>query len=131
MKNKEGPPPLAKSKPRILDRVVDFNSRSVTITEGAWQHVLRHHPDMALEWERVRQTLRDPDLVVEQVHGTVREWVYHKGYDVFAPSTPYLRAVVRWLTRLRGGIAHGGDGFLTSSYRSRIPAIGAIVWQKT
>lgn len=120
---------MARIEHKIIERVVDFQKKTVTITASAWQHVLHNHPDMALEWERVRETVQNPDVVVEQVQG-VREWLYHKTYETFPLSTPYLRVAVRWLTKLRSGFVHGGDGFLTSSYRTRGIAKGAVVWQK-
>ena len=120
---------MPKKAIKVIETVVDFQSRKVTIFASAWQHVLRNHPVMALEMGRVTETLKNPELVREQNIRGVKNWLYHRSYTLWPPSL-YLRVAVRWLSKI-DGVDHGGDGFLTSAYPVEEHAKGELIWPQT
>lgn len=44
---------------------------AVRLTQERWEHILRHHPEMSGQQDRVLQALADPELIQEGDYGVL------------------------------------------------------------
>ena len=98
---------------------VDYQSRSIRLTDERRQHILKH-PEMAAQFPRVQETLAKPDFVIcttadETVH------VYHRYYEETPVTRKFLLVVVKH---------QQGDSFVLTAFFSNRPKNGTVVWRK-
>jgi predicted thioesterase len=98
--------------------LTDHKGRAVRLTAERRAHILEH-PEMVGQFERVAETLAQPELVVattvdENVH------VYHRYYAVTPVTGKYLQVAVKLLT---------ADAFVLTAFYSSRPKKGAEIWR--
>ena len=91
----------------------------VEITDERYGHVLENHGDFALDyWERARETIRDPDLVVRR-HQDEGAVMIYRWYDDIDKN---VMVAVR--------TDPGGRNWLVTAYMTRDIARGELLWVK-
>jgi len=90
----------------------------VRLTEERRQHILEH-PEMAGEFDRIAETLAQPELVVattvdKSVH------VYHRCYEATPVTSKFLQVAVKLLAE---------DAFVLTAFYSSRPKKGILVWR--
>ena len=96
----------------------DYQGRTVRFTKERQEHVLEHR-EMVGQFERIRETVKSPELVVatrldESVH------VYHRFYDTTPVTSKYLQVAVKLLEE---------DAFILTAFYSSRQKRGETVWQ--
>lgn len=96
------------------------NGVPVRLTFERWQHIMRRHPEMAEQRERVLETLAEPELIQQ---GDYCELLAIRFYRETPLTSKYLVVVYREVTEK--------DGFiLTGYFASRPSSTRAILWKR-
>ena len=92
-----------------MRRFVDERGREVRLTDERLRHILRRHPEMAFQMQRIAETLAQPDAVsVSKSSPTVQ--LYYRLYQDLRGRNRYLCLVVK---------RDGGDSFVLTGYLDR------------
>jgi len=90
----------------IVFEVVDKSDRKIRLTERQWKHVLKRHPDMTNYKEEIKETLRNPQVVLPHPYDALGK--YYFSYLKHKKGLyKYLLVIVKYLN---------GDGFVISTY---------------
>ncbi len=105
----------------MTDEVVftDYQGRSIRLTDERQQHILEH-VEMRGQLDRIRETLKSPELVVatsldETVH------VYHRFYSQPPVTSKHLHVAVKLLE---------ADAFIVTAFFSNRLKKGSKVWPR-
>ena len=100
--------------------VHSHNGVPVRLTEERWQHVVRRHPDMETQRERVLETLAEPDMIQEGDFGTLLAARLY-------PETPLTRKDLVVVHRETSS----EDGFVLTAYlASQLSARRDTLWKR-
>jgi len=100
--------------------VHSHNGAPVRLTEERWQHIVRRHPEMDNQRERVLETLAEPDMIQQ---GDFGELLAVRFY----PETPLTRKFLVVAYRE----VSPEDGFILTAYlTSRPSARRAMIWKQ-
>lgn len=92
----------------------------IRLTRERWAHIIRRHPEMALQRTRVLETLSDPDLIQEGDYG---ERLAARFYDSTPLTHKHLVVVYREATE--------EDGFVVTAYFARrLSAERRVIWRR-
>ena len=92
-----------------MRRFVDERGREVRLTDERLRHMLRRHPEVAFQMQRIAETLAEPDAVsVSKSSPTVR--LYYRLYPDLRGRNRYLCLVVK---------RDGEDSFILTGYLDR------------
>src|SRR6266516_913518 len=72
-----------------------YAGRSVHLTEERWRHILEH-PEMARQKQRVRATLRKPNLLLTSQYDS-SVYLYYRFYSRSPVGRKYLMVAVKIL----------------------------------
>ena len=96
------------------------NGVPVRLTEERWQHIVRRHPEMDNQRQRVLETLAEPDVIQQGDFGEVLAVRFY-------PETPLTR---KFLVVVYREVSHE-DGFILTAYlTSRPSARGVTIWKQ-
>jgi predicted glycosyltransferase len=99
--------------------VNDKFGRKIKLTKERIWHIVRR-PEMENEENNIKQTLNDPDEVVESFKSKT-VIVFNKNYPEKELNEKYLMVAVKILNK---------HGFILTSYRSGRPKGGNVIWKK-
>lgn len=103
----------------IIFEVKAYDNKRIRLTDVQQLHMLFFHPEVEGEQEKMRDVLKNPEIVIEGATEDTRIC-----YE-FYPSTPvaskYLAVVIKVLD---------GEGFIITSYLTEKVRRGKILWRK-
>lgn len=96
------------------------NGVPVRLTEERWQHIVRRHPEMDDQRERVLETLAEPDMIQQ---GDFGELLAIRFYPETALIGKFLVVAYREVSP--------DDGFVLTAYlTSRPSARRVVIWKR-
>ena len=96
------------------------NGIPVRLTEERWQHIVRRHPEMDSQRERVLETLAEPDMIQQGDFGEVLAVRFY-------PETPLPR---KFLVVAYREIS-SEDGFMLTAYLTSRPSARRVtIWKR-
>jgi hypothetical protein len=101
--------------------VYSRNQVPIRLGQERWGHILRRHPEMANQKDRVLETLSDPDLIQE---GDLDTLLAIRFYGKSPLMRKHLVVIYKEL--------NGTDGFVLTAYYTSVPSKRrAIVWKRS
>jgi hypothetical protein len=97
----------------------DYAGRSIRVNDERLTHAFEHE-ELLGQGERIQETLRDPDIVVQSHRDPEVSW-YHKHYSATPVGGKYLRVVVKSTTQ---------DAFLLTAFYTDRVSRGITLWEK-
>lgn len=104
-------------EPLAFDTRDRFGTR-VILTLRNWREHTRKHPEIRDYLDAVRQTVKDPDLIIEDAPGRLRN--YSLGIVGGRWQRFYLQVIVRY--------DRGEGGIVATAWFTPRPAAGEIRW---
>ncbi len=98
----------------------DFLDRKIRFTDERWQHIEDTHPEMRDQFEKIKETLSTPDIVIQSKTDLQVE-LFFKKYLNTPVSEKFLCVVVKFLSN---------DAFIITAYFTDTIKKGDILWQK-
>ncbi len=96
------------------------NGVPVRLTDERWQHVIRRHPELDNQRERVLETLAEPDMIQQGDFGELLALRFY-------PETPLTSKFL--VTAYREVSAD--DGFVVTAYLARQPSgRREVIWKR-
>ncbi|MDB9513963.1 hypothetical protein PN499_22440 [Kamptonema animale CS-326] len=96
-----------------------FNNVPIRLTKERWEHILKEHPEMKDQYERVLETLDNPDLI--QIDDVTGGLLALRFYSLIPESRKFV--VVVYLE------VSNSDGFITTAYLRKQPSSNKrIIW---
>src|SRR4030042_701696 len=97
--------------------IKDCQGRTIFLYSDAWIHIKERHFEMAAYLDNIRETLQDPDIILEQ-----REDVYHYSRlgDI---AGPYRDKYLKVLVRRKEGILR-----VATAWFDPLPGEGKAIW---
>ena len=96
------------------------NGVPVRLTEERWQHIVRRHPEMDNQRERVLETLAEPNMIQQGDFGEVLAVRFY-------PETPLTRKFLVVVYRE----VSPEDGFILTAYLTSRPAARRVtIWKQ-
>jgi len=86
-----------------MDVLPAKRSKSISVPAERKKHILSRHPEVAEVWDKIGETLREPDEIRASRYDD-KVWIY---YRLYPRRKKYLSVVVR---------IYDGDGLLLTSY---------------
>ena len=102
-----------------MKTLVDFQGRSVRLTDERRQHILEH-PEMAGMESALAETLRDPQLVIRSQTDETATLNYRYYFHTLVGGK-WLCVVVRYSDE---------DAFVLTAYLTDKPKRGEVLWRK-
>lgn len=100
--------------------VRSHNRVPVHLTEERWQHILRRHPEMGDQRQRILETLAEPDLIQQ---GDFGELLAVRFYSETPLTSKFLVVVYREVD--------SEDGFILTAYLTSRPSARRItIWKR-
>jgi len=96
------------------------NGVPVRLTEERWQHIVRRHPEMDNQRQRVLETLAEPDMIQQGDFGEVLAVRFY-------PETPLTR---KFLVVVYREVSHEDGSILTAYLTSRPSARRVTIWKQ-
>jgi hypothetical protein len=103
-----------------LSGIRSHNHVPVRLTEERWQHILRRHPEMGDQRQRILETLAEPDLIQQ---GDFGELLAVRFYSETPLTSKFLMVVYREVDP--------EDGFILTAYLTSRPSARRItIWKR-
>ena len=100
--------------------VYSYNGVPIRLTEERWQHIVRRHPEMDDQHERVLETLVKPDMIQQ---GDFGELLAIRFYPDTPLTSKFLVVAYREVS--------SEDGFAMTAYLTRRPSARRVtIWKK-
>ena len=100
--------------------VYSRNGVPIRLTEERWQHIVRRHPEMDDQRERVLETLVEPDMIQQ---GDFGELLAVRFYPETPLTSKFLVVAYREVS--------SEDGFILTAYLTRRPSVRReTIWKK-
>lgn len=94
------------------------NNTPIRLTDERWHHIIRRHPEITTQRERILQTIRNPDLIQQ---GDSGELLAIRFFETTPLTSKYLVVVYREIS--------SNDGFVLTAYLTRRPSSrGTVLW---
>src|SRR5437762_896624 len=100
--------------------LTDVRGRRLRLTKERVNHLETDHPEMREQFERIAETVRKPEQIVESRIDQAVE-LYYRLYTSTPVTMKYLCVVVK---------DSATDGFVLTAYFTDTVKKGRIVWQK-
>ena len=98
----------------------DNQGRSIRLSEERLDHIESDHPEMVSQFERISETLAEPDRIIRsQTDASVE--LFYKHYASTPVSTKFLCIVVKVIT---------DDNFIITVYYTDSVKRGELLWEK-
>jgi len=103
----------------VLFEIESYDGKRVRFTRVQWLHIVFFHPEVESEQDKIKQTLKEPEIVVEGATSDTK--VCYKMFGVTPVSRKYLAVVVKVLN---------AEGFIMTSYFTGRIRRGKVLWKK-
>ena len=90
----------------ITFEVIDKTGRKLRMTDWNWEHIIRRHPEISSEKERIIETLEKPDKITDSLKDEKARF-YYKCYKQRQSQNKFMMVLVKYLN---------GDGFIISAH---------------
>ncbi len=90
----------------IIFEVIDKTDRKLRMTDWNWAHIIRRHPEVSAEKEKIIETLEHPDRITDSLKDEKAKF-YYKYYKNRKSSNKFMMVLGRYLN---------GDGFIVSAH---------------
>ena len=101
----------------MIQTVISVNNVPIRLTNERWEHIIRRHPEMNEESEKVLETISNPDIIQK---GDRNELIAIKFYADTPLTSKYLVVMYKELSST--------DGFVITAYFTNRPAGREIIW---
>ncbi|MEG4884937.1 hypothetical protein QUB75_29730 [Microcoleus sp. K1-B6] len=96
-----------------------FNNVPIRLTKERWEHILKEHQEMKDKYERVLETLDNPDLI--QIDDVTGGLLALRFYSLIPDSRKFVVVVYLEISNY--------DGFITTAYLRKQPSSNKrIIW---
>ena len=103
----------------MIQTVISVNNVPIRLTNERWEHIIRRHPEMDGEGEKVLETISNPDIIQK---GDRNELIAIKFYADTPLTSKYLVVMYKELSST--------DGFVITAYFTNKPAEREIIWME-
>jgi len=86
--------------------VIDKSGRKLRMTGWNWEHIIRRHPNISTEKEKIIETLKNPDKITISLKDEKARF-YYKYYKNRKSINKFLMVLVKYLN---------GEGFVISAH---------------
>ena len=93
----------------MIFEVKDKTGRRLRMTGWNWEHIIKRHPDISTEKEKIIETLENPDKIMPSLKDEKARF-YYKYYKHMASINKFLMVLVKYLN---------GEGFVISAHFMR------------
>ncbi len=90
----------------IKFEVIDKTGRKLRMTDFNWHHIVKRHPEIASQKEKIIETLEKPDKITNSLEEDETKY-YYKYYKNLPSPFKFLRVIAKYLN---------GNGFIISSH---------------
>jgi len=90
----------------IKFEVTDKTGRKLRMTDWNWEHIIRRHPGISSEKEKIIETLERPDKIIDSLKEEKAKF-YYKYYKHRQSSNKFMMVLGKYLN---------GDGFIISAH---------------
>lgn len=90
----------------IIFEVKDKTGRKLRMTDYNWHHIVKRHPEIASQKEKVIETLEKPDKITGSLEDEETKY-YYKYYKNLPFPYKSMRVIAKYLN---------GEGFIISSH---------------
>ncbi|PIN77563.1 hypothetical protein COV15_01810 [Candidatus Woesearchaeota archaeon CG10_big_fil_rev_8_21_14_0_10_34_12] len=90
----------------IIFEVKDKTDRKLRMTDYNWYHIVKRHPEIASNKEKIVETLENPDKITDSLEDEETKY-YYKYYKNRPSPYRYMRVIAKYLN---------GKGFIISSH---------------
>lgn len=90
----------------IIFEVIDKTGRILRMTDYNWYHIVKKHPEVASQKEKIIETLEKPDKITNSLDDEEVKY-YYKFYKNLPSPYKFMRVIAKYLN---------GDGFIISSH---------------
>ena len=98
----------------------DFHNRDVRLADERQEHFVTDHPEMSGQFEKLQETLLNPERIVRSKTDSQVE-LFYRHYDITPVTQKFLCIVVKVLT---------DDAFIMTAYFTDTVKKGEILWQR-
>lgn len=91
----------------MIFEITDKTKRKIRLTEKQWSHILKRRSYMEKYIEEIKETLQNPDKIIEQ---QFEKGYYSKHYKHLKKPNQKILVIVKYLN---------GDGFVITTYLER------------
>ncbi len=86
----------------IIFEVIDKTNRKLRMTKWNWEHIIRRHPEISSEKEKIIETLKNPDKITDSLKDEKAKF-YYKYYKHRQSQNKFMMVLGKYLN---------GDGFI-------------------
>ena len=90
----------------IIFEVIDKTGRILRMTDYNWRHIVKRHPEVASQKEKIIETLEKPDKITDSLDDEEVKY-YYKFYKNLPSPYKFMRVITKYLN---------GNGFIISSH---------------
>ncbi|MDO8508701.1 MAG: hypothetical protein Q7S27_03380 [Nanoarchaeota archaeon] len=90
----------------IIFEVIDKTGRKLRMTNWNWEHIIRRHPEISSEKEKIIETLENPDKIIGSLKDDKVRF-YYKYYKHRPSKNKFMMVLGRYLN---------GEGFIISAH---------------
>jgi len=90
----------------VYFEVIDKTGRKLRMTDYNWNHIVKRHPEIASQKERIIETLEKPDKITSSLEDEETKY-YYKHYKNLPHPHKFMRVIAKYLN---------GEGFIISSH---------------
>ena len=90
----------------IIFEVIDKTGRKLRMTDYNWHHIVKRHPEIASQKEKIIETLEKPDKITDSPDDEETKY-YYKFYKNLPSPYRFMRVIAKYLN---------GEGFIISSH---------------
>lgn len=104
----------------MIDIAASHNGIPIRLTDERWTHIVRHHPEMNDQRERVLETLQEPDMIQQ---GDFGELLAIRHYQKTPLTSKFAVVAYREINL--------DDGFVLTAYLTSRPSVRRItLWKR-
>jgi len=104
----------------MVFEVRDYDRRRIRLTEVQWLHIVFFHPEVESEQVKIREVLKNPEVVVEGAAKDTR--ICYRFYKSTPVASKYLAVVAKVSDK---------EGFIITGYFTERVRRGKVLWRKT
>ena len=90
----------------IIFEVNDKTKRKLRMTDYNWHHIVKRHPEVVSQKEKIIETLEKPDKITTSLEDEETKY-YYKYYKNISAPYKFMRVIAKYLN---------GEGFIISSH---------------
>lgn len=90
----------------LVFEIIDKTDRKLRMTKWNWEHIIRRHPEISSEKEKIIETLEKPDKIIYSLKDENARF-YYKYYKHRQSKNRFMMILVKYLN---------GNGFIISAH---------------